>query len=175
MKSILNFMCTPRFRFWLGVGALISVVWVGLWIIVPVTRVLGITDLSDLDINQKWYAPTFIWLLYFSTLIDVLASISKSWIAVQIAAQHKTPLTETLRVAIKAAAIDDDAPIINVALEDALAYAPTEEDRHQVLVAWLMLGSEYAAREMGRQQAAGVLEGMLHFVKTAQPSRPWRD
>lgn len=72
---------------------------------------------------------------------------------------------------------DDDAPPMNKALEDCLAmmgdYSP--EAREQVFSAWLLLGSEYFAREFGRNACLAKLDNLSHFIKTAQPSPPWID
>lgn len=65
--------------------------------------------------------------------------------------------------------------ILNVAIEDALACAVSEEDRHTVLRAGLLLIVEYLARDTGRTATITTLEQMEIRVREARPSTPWPD
>lgn len=65
--------------------------------------------------------------------------------------------------------------VLNVAIEDALAMAVTEEDRHLTLCAGLLLLTEYLARETGRKEARDALHRMDAFVRDAKPFVPWPD
>lgn len=62
---------------------------------------------------------------------------------------------------------------MNVAIEDALAHAADENEREMVLEAWLRLGVEYYARQVGRRGAVDQLMSLRQFVETAQPGREW--
>lgn len=65
--------------------------------------------------------------------------------------------------------------ILNVAIEDALACAVSEEDRHTVLRAGMLLMVEYLARDTGRTATIESLEQMERHVREAKPSTPWPD
>lgn len=67
----------------------------------------------------------------------------------------------------------DDQPPINKALEDVLALAVTEDDRAEVLTAWMQLGTQYAARQCGRTKAAALLVLLLEHVRSARPTPDW--
>ena len=67
-----------------------------------------------------------------------------------------------------------DAPLMNTAIEDTLAYAGGEQDRVLILGSWLQIVTEYLAREGGRQKTRDVLRGLDTFVRDAQPSRDWK-
>jgi hypothetical protein len=69
----------------------------------------------------------------------------------------------------------DNAGLMNVALENALAHAETEQDRQATLAAWMMLGTEYLAREFGRLKAQEIIQNLGAFVRDARPNTPWRD
>ena len=67
-------------------------------------------------------------------------------------------------------------PPMNKAIEDCLAMSGLEiEDRVATLSAWLTLGAEYLAREVGRTRARAILQNTDAFVRYAQPSKPWAD
>lgn len=67
----------------------------------------------------------------------------------------------------------DDTPIVNKLIEDALAYGTTQGDRDAILECWMRIGAEYMARECGRREATKQMNGLLNFVQTAQPTKPW--
>lgn len=68
---------------------------------------------------------------------------------------------------------NDDAGMMNICLEDCLALATTEEERMMVIKAWLRLGVEYAARQVGKVAACDELEAAIVFVMSAEPDPPW--
>lgn len=69
---------------------------------------------------------------------------------------------------------DHEAPILNVMIEDYLARAQTEFDRESMLMAWIMLGSEYMARTTGRSSTVHKLIGLKEFIERSSPSNPWK-
>lgn len=69
---------------------------------------------------------------------------------------------------------NDDAPVLNIMLEDYLAHGATEADHELLLRAWLVLGAEAMARTCGRGRAINHLHGLSEFIRDAQPARPWR-
>lgn len=145
MKLIFKFLSKPHIRFWIAVGALVSVVYLGFALVWPLGRWGYYVQSAFPTAIGGWHAVLLLWVFYFAVATDVLLSVFKHYYAMQLAAI--TPLPESL-IPTRKIAEDDDAPLINTALEDALAHAPTEEDRKIVLVAWLTLGTEYAARSM---------------------------
>lgn len=67
-----------------------------------------------------------------------------------------------------------DAPVLNTMIEDALAHAPTEADRATILRAWIHLGAEYLALEVGRDACQSHLLRLSAFIRDARPTRPWK-
>ena len=67
----------------------------------------------------------------------------------------------------------DDAPIVNVAVEDALAHAPDEAGRTRILEEMILLCFEMLARQEGRQRARDYAASIDRFLVVADPVRPW--
>lgn len=68
----------------------------------------------------------------------------------------------------------DDQPPINRAIEDALAMSGyDQESREMTLTAWMQIGAEYLAREVGRNRAREIVQNTDRFLRDAQLSNPW--
>lgn len=66
----------------------------------------------------------------------------------------------------------EELGLMNTCMEDCLAHFP-DDQRHQVIGAWLMLGVEYGSKEFGRARMIRALEGFIEHVREAEPSSPW--
>jgi hypothetical protein len=70
----------------------------------------------------------------------------------------------------------DEEPPVNRAIEDVLAIAGGDEKDEETLLRMMMhMCAERLARVSGRSRCREMLQGLDHFVRDAQPSRPWRD
>lgn len=72
--------------------------------------------------------------------------------------------------------MDAELPPMNVALEEMRArvgsYDP--DDQGRMLVAWIQLGVEALARELGREAATGLVDQLGIWIRAAKPSQPWK-
>lgn len=89
------------------------------------------------------------------------------------------PPTPTLRLwelAMKAENFlptPSDQPPMNAAIEDILARAGEDDGRVLALRMWLMFGTEYLCREVGRKQTREWLQSLDRHARDARPAQDW--
>lgn len=68
----------------------------------------------------------------------------------------------------------NDEPPMNAAIEHCLAMSGYDQaSQEMTLRAWLTIGCEYLAREVGRKRAIEVVNDLEAFLRIAKPSREW--
>lgn len=159
-----------RAAFWTGVAAILGMLYLGWSVLYPVSAAMSRYE------NLRLFL-FFVGCLYGAQFLSIAFGVHKNWIAMQLAAKMKAnPPREQRPIATLPEPVDrngDSEPgMMNICMEDALAMVP-EAARGQVIKAWLLLGTEYAAREMGKAQARDFLSAMQYHVATAQ--MPWRE
>lgn len=150
-----------RFSFWVAIAALVGLLCLGWAVIAPVVVAMWPEE------NLRTAALLF-GALYLAQLCDISLGAMKRWYEMQIAARKKS----------RAVMVDPDEEnepgILNITMEDCLAMVP-EEARPQVIKAWILFGTEYAARELGKAQTREFLNAMHVHVATAEANPPWRE
>lgn len=68
---------------------------------------------------------------------------------------------------------EQEPPILNTMIEDYLAHGATQAAHGEMLMVWHLMGAEYLARAVGRQQAVDTIRRVADFIATAEPNSPW--
>lgn len=70
----------------------------------------------------------------------------------------------------------EEEPPINKMVEDALAIAGGDDDHEATILRTIILHcAERLARTLGRRACRVSLQNVDHFIRTAEPAKPWKD